>query len=122
MSVRYLIAHVMVEPTTTSAYTMTAGRLWSVVAALIGLAGVVVGGLVLARSRRAGTGTGKNGANVAIVAGLAGALIGGVVVATADSGPGTGSGIVGAFVALVVGLVAMILGGLTLARSRRTVS
>ncbi|WP_281250004.1 DUF6223 family protein [Nonomuraea jiangxiensis] len=31
---------------------MTTGRLWSVVAALLGLAGVVTGGLALARSRR----------------------------------------------------------------------
>ncbi|MGP3919926.1 DUF6223 family protein [Nonomuraea sp. 10N515B] len=113
-------AHVMVPAADVGAYTLTAGRLWSVVAALLGLAGVVIGGLALARSTgRIGTGNGRRGAIVALVAGLAGAVIGGLVVAAADGGPGTGYGIVGGFVALVVGLIAMVLGGLALARSRR---
>ncbi|WP_424532052.1 DUF6223 family protein [Sphaerisporangium viridialbum] len=115
-------AYVLVQPTAASAYTLTAGRLWSLVAVLLGLAGAVIGGLALARSAgRTGTGTGRRGAIVALVAGLAGALIGGLVVAAADGGPGTGYGIVGGFVALVVGLIAMVLGGLALAHSRRTV-
>lgn len=114
-------AHVLVQPDPASAYTLTAGRLWSLVAALLGLAGVVIGGLALARAAgRIGTGTGRRGAIMALVAGLAGAVIGGLVVAAADGGPGTGYGIVGGFVALVVGLIAMVLGGLVLARSRRT--
>lgn len=113
-------AHVLVQPVDVSAYTLTAGRLWSLVAALLGLAGVVIGGLALARSAgRIGTGSGRRGAITALVAGLAGAVIGGLVVAAAEGGPGTGYGIVGGFVALVVGLIAMALGGLTLARSRR---
>ncbi|MBG0829687.1 hypothetical protein HS041_18135 [Planomonospora sp. ID67723] len=114
-------AHVLAEPAVTSAYTLTAGRLWSLAAALLGLAGVVAGGLALARSAgRAGNGTGRRGAVAALAAGLAGALGGGLVVAAAEGGPGTGYGIVGGFVALVVGLVAVVLGGLALARSRRT--
>jgi hypothetical protein len=113
-------AHVLAQPTA-DAYTLTAGRLWSTVAALLGLAGLVIGGLALARSaRRIGTGTGRRGAIVALVAGLASAVIGGLVVAVADGGPGSGSGIVGGFVALVVGLIAMVLGWQALARSRRT--
>jgi hypothetical protein len=85
-------AHVLVQPAA-SAYTLTAGRLWSLVAALLGLAGVVIGGLALARSAgRIGTGTGRRGAIVALVAGLAGTVIGGLVVAAADGGPGTGYG------------------------------
>ncbi|MEU0485357.1 DUF6223 family protein [Streptosporangium sp. NPDC006013] len=116
-----LAAHVLVQPDPASAYTLTTGRLWSLVAALLGLAGVVVGGLALARSTgRIGTGNGRRGAIVALVAGLAGAVVGGLVVAAADGGPGTGYGIVGGYVALVVGLIAMVLGGLALARSRRT--
>ncbi|HEX5540076.1 MAG TPA: DUF6223 family protein, partial [Micromonospora sp.] len=111
-------AHVLVQPAAVSAYTMTAGRLWSLVAALLGLAGVVIGGVTLARSPR--TGTGRRGAIVALVAGLASAIIGGLVVAAADGGPGTGYGIVGGFLDLVVGLIATFLGGLALARSRRT--
>ncbi|MCC5581706.1 hypothetical protein IMZ11_39505 [Microtetraspora sp. AC03309] len=115
-------AHVLVQPGPASAYTLTAGRLWSLVAALLGLAGAVIGGLALARSAgRNGTGNGRRGAIVALVAGLAGAVIGGLVVAAADGGPGTGYGIVGGFVALVVGLIAMVLGWLALTRSRRTV-
>lgn len=112
-------AHVLVQPV--GAYTLTAGRLWSVVAALLGLAGVVIGGLALARSAgRIGTGTGRRGAIVALAAGLACTVIGGLVVAAADGGPGTGYGIVGGYVDLVVGPIAMVLGGLALARSRRT--
>jgi hypothetical protein len=112
----------------TDAYTLTAGRSWSVVAALLGVVGVVLGGLALTRSTRriststgagTGSGTGSARAVAALAAGLAGAVIGGLIVATADGGPGTGSGIVGGFVALVVGLIAMLLGGLALARTRR---
>jgi hypothetical protein len=113
-------AHVLAQPDPVSAYALTAGRLWSVVAALLGLAGVVIGGLALARAAgRIGTGSGRRGAVAALAAGLAGLVIGGLVVAAADGGPGTGYGIVGGYVALVVGLIAMVLGGLALARSRR---
>jgi hypothetical protein len=113
-------AHVSIQSDPVGAYALTAGRLWSVVAALLGLVGVVIGGLALARSAgRIGTGTGRRGAILALVAGLAGAVIGGLVVAAADGGPGTGYGIVGGYVALTVGLIATVLGGLTLARSRR---
>ncbi|HZO30590.1 MAG TPA: DUF6223 family protein [Chloroflexota bacterium] len=112
-------AHVLIQPDPTSAYTLTAGRLWSIVATLLGLTGVVIGGLALARS--AGRiGTGRRGAIVALAAGLAGAAIGGLVVAAAEGGPGTGYGIVGGFMALVVGLIGMVLGGLALVRSRHT--
>ncbi|GII59752.1 hypothetical protein Pth03_81410 [Planotetraspora thailandica] len=113
-------ADVSVQPDPVSAYALTAGRLWSVVAALLGLAGAVIGGLAVARSAgRIGTGNGRRGAIVALVSGLTGTVIGGLVVAAADGGPGTGYGIVGGFAALVVGLIAMVLGGLALARSRR---
>ncbi|MFI7129359.1 DUF6223 family protein [Nonomuraea sp. NPDC050153] len=114
-------ATVLVQPDPVSAYALTTGRLWSLVAAALGLAGVVVGGLALARSAgRTGTGTGRRGSVVALVTGLAGAVIGGLVVAAAEGGPGTGYGIVGGYAALVVGLVAMALGGLAMTRSRRT--
>ncbi|MEU8250291.1 DUF6223 family protein [Nonomuraea sp. NPDC048916] len=113
-------ADVLVQPADVSSYDMTAGRLWSAVGAVLGIAGVVIGGLALARSAgRIGSGSGRRGAIVALVAGLAGAVIGGLVVAAAEGGPGTGYGIVGGFVALVVGLIGMLLGGLVLVRSRR---
>jgi hypothetical protein len=92
-----------------SAYDLTPGRLWSLIAALLGLVGVVAGVLALTRRR---------GAIVALAGGLAGALIGGWVVAAAQGGPGTGYGIVGGYAALVIGLAAVVLGGLAVARSR----
>lgn len=103
-------------------YGLTAGRFWSLVAALLGLAGVVVGGLLVARARRLSAGFRRRGPIVALGAGLVGMAIGGLVVAAADGGPGTGYGIVGGYAALVVGLVAVVLGGLALTRSRRTVA
>ncbi|TYB71430.1 hypothetical protein FXF51_00475 [Nonomuraea sp. PA05] len=99
------------------AYDLTSGRLWSLVAALAGVAGVVIGALALARSARR---PGRTCAVVALVAGLAGAVGGGLVVAAAEGGPGTGYGIVGGYIAAVVGVAAMALGGLALARLRRT--
>ncbi|NJP34630.1 DUF6223 family protein [Micromonospora thermarum] len=115
-------AHVSAQPIAASAYTMSAGRLGASVAAVLGLAGVVIGGLALARpASRVGTGSGRLGATVALLAGLIGVALGGLVVATSDSGIGTGNGRGGAYVALVVGLVAVVLGGLALVRSRRTV-
>jgi hypothetical protein len=113
-------AQILAQPDPAGAYTLTAGRLWSVVATLAGLIGVVIGGLALARSGRIGTGTGRRGAIFALTLGLAGAAIGGLVVAAAEGGPGTGYGMVGGYIALVVGLVGMILGGLALARARHT--
>ncbi|WP_319459366.1 DUF6223 family protein [Micromonospora sp. RTP1Z1] len=115
-------AHVSAQSAAVDAYTLTTGRLVGTVAALVALAGVVVGGLALARSAgRIGEGNGRRGATVALVAGLTGMVIGGLVVAAAEGGPGTGYGIVGGFVALVIGLIAAVLGWLALARSRRTV-
>lgn len=103
-----------------SVYAMSPGRLGAIVAALVGLIGVVLGGLALRSAGRLGTGSGRSGANVAVVAGLIGMALGGLVVATADGGIGTGNGLGGGIVALVVGLTGIILGGLALARSRRT--
>ncbi len=113
-------AHVLVQPTAASAQAMTPGRLWSLVAALLGLAGVVIGGMALRSAGRIGNGNGRNGATVALVVGLTGTAIGGLVVAAADGGPGTGYGMVGGVMAVVVGLIAVVLGGLALARARRT--
>ncbi|MGW1677488.1 DUF6223 family protein [Saccharopolyspora sp. NPDC002376] len=102
-----------------SAYTMAPGRLWSVIAALAGLGGAVVGGLALVRSTKR-IGAGRRGATAALAAGLLSMVIGGFVVAAAEGGPGTGYGIVGGYIDLVVGLIATALGWLALSRSRRT--
>ncbi|MET7379856.1 DUF6223 family protein [Streptomyces sp. NPDC005526] len=102
------------------AYTLTAARFWATAAALLALAGVVVGRLALARSvRRMGNG-GTKGAIAAFVAGLI-AVVGGTLnLAVADGGPGTGNGVVGGAAALMLGLIAMVLGWLARSRSRRT--
>src|SRR5829696_7414347 len=64
-------AHVSVQSAAVDAYTLTTGRLVGAVPALVTLAGVVVGGLALARSAgRTGNGNGERGAIVALVAGL----------------------------------------------------
>jgi hypothetical protein len=93
------------------------GRLVPTVAAVVGLIGVVLGGLALARSRRAGNG--KRGAYVALVTGLISVIVGGLHAANSAGGFGTGNGLAGAIVAIVLGLIAVVLGGLTLARLRQ---
>ncbi|MCZ7422788.1 MULTISPECIES: DUF6223 family protein [unclassified Micromonospora] len=98
------------------AVSMSAGRIGSTVAALLALAGVVVGVLALASGRyRAGR---ARAGLTALAAGAGGMALGGLVVLTSDSGIGTGNGRGGGYVALVVGLIAVVLGGVALARSR----
>jgi uncharacterized protein DUF6223 len=115
-------AHVSAQPSAASVYTMSAGRLGATTAAVLGLIGVVVGGLALARpTGRFGTVNGRLGVNVALAAGLIAMALGGLVVATSDGSLGTGNGLGGAIVALIVGLIAMALGGRAIARSRHSV-
>ena len=73
-------------------YALSPGRLGAIVAVLVGVAGVVMGGLAMARS---GSRSGRNerrSALVALMTGLLGAAIGGLIVATSGSGIGTGKG------------------------------
>ncbi|MEU6034221.1 DUF6223 family protein [Actinomadura sp. NPDC047616] len=109
-------AHVSAEPAAAGAYDLSPGRLGAIVAALLGLVSVVIGGLVLARP----TGRGRSRANMALAAGLIGMALGGVVVATADGGLGTGNGLGGGIVALTLGLIGTALSALSLTRSRQT--
>ncbi|MGC4769078.1 DUF6223 family protein [Micromonospora sp. DT44] len=107
------------DPMAASVTTMSTGRLGASVGGLLGLAGVIVGALALARpTSRVGTGSGMLGATVALASGLLAVGLGALVVATSDSGIGTGNGRGGAYVALVVGLAALGLGGLALRRVR----
>jgi Family of unknown function (DUF6223) len=97
------------------------GRAGAVVAWLVALIGVVIGGLALARSAgRIGTGNGRDGAIVALVLGLIGMALAGLHLATSTGGIGTGNGRAGAILALVLGLIGLVLGRLALARSSRT--
>lgn len=113
-AVLIMLAIVSVQPAAAADYGMTPGRLKASTAALLGLIGVVIGGLTLARPAASG----RLGAAAALAAGLIGMALGGFVVATAPGGVGTGNGLAGAIVALVLGLIALVLGGLALARSR----
>lgn len=112
-------ADIAIQQTDAPSYALTAGRLWSVIAAVLGLIGVAIG--LLARTRRLGaTKTRQRSTALGLGTGMAGAIIGGVVVAVADGGPGSGSGIVGGYMALLIGLLAIVPCGLALNRQHRT--
>jgi hypothetical protein len=108
-----MFVHHLLAASTVDTYTLTSGRLLATGAALVAVAGAIVGAVALARSGH------RARAIFALAAGLTAMVIGGVVIATADGGPGTGSGVVGGYAALAVGLLATVLGGLALTRSRR---
>ncbi len=115
-----LVAAHVSEPAATTVQGLTPRRLWATTSALVALAGVIVGGLALARpSGRFGARSGGFGAIVALVAGLIAVVTGGLNVVIANGGPGTGNGVVGGAAALVLGLVAVAFGALALARCRR---
>jgi hypothetical protein len=114
-----LVAAHVSEPAATTVYGLTLRRLWATTVAVLALAGVIIGGLALARpASRFGTGSGRLGAIVALVAGLIAGANGGLNLALANGGPGTGNGVVGGAAAVVLGLIAVALGGLALARCR----
>ena len=92
-------------------HTLSAGRLGSSLAAVIGLAGAVVGRLAgRGRAGTRGTRAGRNGALVALVAGALAFVVGGLVVVTAEGGLGTGNGLGGGVVAMIFGLLSIALG------------
>jgi Family of unknown function (DUF6223) len=100
---------------------ITTGRAKALVAAVVGLISLIIGGLALARSAgRIGTGNARAGAIAALVVGLIGMVLSVVHLGTSTGGFGSGSGRAGAIVGLVLGLIGMNLGGLALARSRRS--
>src|SRR5688572_15163668 len=62
---------VSVQPAAASVYAMSSGRLGALAGGVLGLIGVIIGGLALARpAGRFGTASGRLGANVALAAGL----------------------------------------------------
>jgi hypothetical protein len=106
---------------TDGAIGITSGRAKALVAAVVGLISLVVGGLALARSAgRISIGNGRAGAIVALMLGLIGMILSVVHLGSSTGGFGTGGGRAGAIVALVFGLIGVNLGGLALARSRRS--
>jgi uncharacterized protein DUF6223 len=116
-----LVAAHVSEPAATTVYGLTPRRLWATAVVVVALAGVVIGGLALARpASRFGTASGRFGAIVALVAGLVAVLNGGLNLAIANGGPGTGNGVVGGAAAFVLGLFALAIGGMALSRCHRT--
>lgn len=115
-----VVAHVS-DPAATTVHGVTSRRLWATTAAVLALAGVVAGGLALARpAGRFGSASGRLGGMVALVAGLMAVVNGALNLALANGGPGTGNGVVGGAAAFVLGLIALALSALALARYRRT--
>ena len=98
---------------------LTAGRTRSLVAGVVALISLIVGGIALVQARRPGGGSGRIAALVALVLGLIGVILSVVHLGASTGGFGTGGGRAGAIVALVLGLIGINLGGLALARSRR---
>ena len=113
-----MINAMLLAGSTVGASTLTLDRAVATVAALLALAGTIVGGLALARS--AGSSVTRR-SFVAMAAGAVGTVVGILVLATADGGPGTGNGVVGGYAGVMFGLIAVGLGGLALLRSRRRV-
>jgi hypothetical protein len=93
--------------------TIGSGRLVPTASAVIGLIGVIVGGLALAR-----TGKGRARAITAVIAGLISVIVGGLHAVNAAGGVGTGNGLAGAIAAIILGVIALVLGGVALRRRR----
>jgi uncharacterized membrane protein len=97
---------------------ITTGRLWSIVAGVVGLIGVVIGRLALIRSTH-NIGSARRMGIVALGLGSIGVVLSVFHLASTTGGFGTGKGRAGAIVALIIGLIGTVLGWLALARSRR---
>jgi len=107
-------------PSATTIYGVTPRRLWATSVVVLALAGVVGGGLALARPARSfGAASGPLGVIATFVTSLVGLINGVLVLAVANGGPGSGNGVVGGAAALVLGVIGMVLGALALVRSRR---
>lgn len=87
------------------------GRTGANLALGVGLIGVAIGRLALARvAGRISTGNARTGAMAAMAVGLVGTALAALHLATSSGGPGTGNGMVGAIAAIALGLTAMALG------------
>lgn len=116
-----LVAAHLSEPAATTVYGLTLRRLWATTVALLALAGVVIGGLALARpTGRFAFASGARGGSLAAAAGLVAAINGALNLALANGGPGTGNGVVGGAAAFVLGLIALGMGVLARSRDRHT--
>ena len=97
---------------------ITTGRLWSIVAGVVGLAGLIIGRIALLRSARNIRSAQRMG-SVALIMGLISVIVSGYHLASTTGGFGTGKGRAGAIIAMIIGLIGIIFGRLALTRSRR---
>mgnify|MGYP007051632944 CR=1 FL=1 len=95
---------------------ITSGRLWSIISGLAGLISIIIGRMVLVRSR---TGEGRNLCFVSLALGLLCVISSGIHLLLTTGGFGTGSGRAGAIVAMVVGLTGTLLSVMALGRLNR---
>ncbi len=122
MSPHYMHTAITAADVTVAAggYGPDSERFGAILAAVVGLTSVAIGGLALARfTDRIGRANRRAGAIAALVLGLVGVVLSVRHLASSTGGFGTGNGRAGAIVALVVGLIGINLGALALARSRR---
>lgn len=95
------------------------GRTGANLALGVGLIGVAIGGLSLARiAGRISIGNARTGAMSAMAVGLVGTALAALHLVTSSGGPGTGNGMVGAIGAIPLGLIAVTLGRRALAHCR----
>jgi hypothetical protein len=97
---------------------VTTGRLWSIVAGLLGLTGLIIGLMALNRSGRRIHSAQRMG-TIALVLGSICIILSIIHLARTTGGFGTGKGRAGAIVALVIGLIGIIFSRLAVTRSRR---
>jgi len=96
---------------------ITTGRLWSIVAALLGLTGLIIGAITLSRRVQNINSVERKG-NIALVLASICILLSVLHLATTTGGFGTGKGRAGAIVAIVIGSIGIILNRLAVRRAR----
>lgn len=94
------------------AVSVPGGRLGPTIAALVGVAAVIIGWRTFRRHDRF-----SSRPTTVVGIGVATVVAGVAFLVLADGGPGTGNGVVGSSAAVTLGLVAILLGAL--ARTRR---
>jgi hypothetical protein len=99
-------------PLAVAGYELGVGRSVPTVAAVVGLAAAITGGVALARRGA------RSRPIAALVLGGVATIVGGLHATSSAGGLGTGNGLAGAVVAVVLGLAGVGLGGLALTRSR----
>jgi hypothetical protein len=96
------------------AASVPGGRIGPTVAALVGLAAVIIGWRTFRRRDRF-----SSRPSTVVAIGVTTVAAGVAFLALSDEGPGSGNGVVGSGAAVMLGLVAILLGALARTRDRR---